>query len=401
MLDIGYRMLENPILIADKSWSAIAMTPRAEIPDDNSWNEFLKDGFLSPDTIASSIKDQLVAKIDTSKLPFKWLSVDMKYPRLFGKIKLNGSTPALISVLEYNRKFIESDYQMLEILCDAAAAELQKSTYQQHGRGAYHEDLFINILEGRFRDPNSINERIKVLNLRLAQYLYVFVFDTTGLAANQISLTYLRDDIEKMLDNGKALIYNGTVVAVASFAVRDDIGKATADLGLFLERFNIRCGIGRSFEQLAELRVHYEQAVNALNIGQHMDPNQLFYFYGEYAIYHAAKTCADSGMAQSFIHPGLKALNDFDKEHNTDFVYTLGSYLRYFGNITNMSRAMSMHRNTSIYRLQRLAEIMNVSLSDYCALEQITFSLRVMEAQKKIARKILKDTGPAADAESP
>lgn len=49
-----------------------------------------------------------------------------------------------------------------------------------------------------------------------------------------------------------------------------------------------------------------------------------------------------------------------------------------------MSKEMNMHRNTCIYRIQRLEEIMNISLSDYNTVEQIIFSLRLMESNKTV-----------------
>lgn len=384
LLDIGYKILNNPIMIADKSWKAIAMTPNVEIPDDNSWNEFLNNGFLSPDTIASSIQDQLVSKIDTSKTPFKWLSADMKYPRIFSKIILNSSTPAIISVLEYNRAFSESDYELVKILSDAVATEFRKNEYQQFTRGNQHEDLFVNILEGRLNDPGSVTERLKVLKLKLKCFLYVFTFDVFDSMTNQISVTYLRDIVEEMITDGKALIYNGRVILLANFTTEDSIHKAITDLEVFLEKFDIRCGISRCFKQLADLRIYYEQAINALSAGHHMDPERFTYLYSDYAMYHVSQMYWDSGWAKSFIHPALKALIMFDKEYGTDFIFSLNTYLRNFGNITNMSKAMNLHRNTSVYRIQRIEEIMNISLSDYNTMEQIIFSLRLMEYDKTV-----------------
>lgn len=301
------RYLIISILIADKSWRAIVMTPQVEIRDDNSWNEFLTKGFISPDTIASSIKDKLIEKIDTSESPFKWLSVDMKYQKLFGKIRLNGSTPALISVLEYNRAFCDSDYELIEILCDAVAIEFQKNEYHLCTRGTQHEDLFVYILDGKLKYPSSITERLKALKLSLNKFLYVFVHDIFSSLANHIGFEYVLDDIEKMIIEGNALVYDGRGVIVAHFSAEDGIIKATTNLGLFLKKLGMRCGISRVFEQLTDLRLHYEQATNALNVGQYIEPEELIHFYSKYGIYHAAKVYSGLGWAESFIHAGLIA----------------------------------------------------------------------------------------------
>ncbi len=384
LLEIGYKIFQNPIVVADKSWKVIAMTPVTEIPGDKTWNEFLKNGFLSPELIASGIKDQFIKDIDLSTKPFKRLSTDMKYPRLVGKIMLNGNMPAVISVVEYNRPFSELDYEWMEVFCDAVAAEFQKNEYQQFARGTQHEDIFVNILEGRFRDLNSIEERLKVLRIVMNRNIYVFVCDVKDCKARQLSPDYLRDALENVVTGGKTLIYNGLIVLVASFIGMDAIDSVTEKLSTLLDKFGIRCGVSRRFEQLTKLRLHYEQAVNALNVGRHMDAPKPVCLYDICAIYHVAKVFWDSGWTENFVHPALDKLLRYDQDNNNELVLTLFTYLKNFGNITNMSKQLKLHRNSAIYRLQRIEEIMNINLSDFRAMEQVIFSLRLMEYNRKI-----------------
>jgi DNA-binding PucR family transcriptional regulator len=156
----------------------------------------------------------------------------------------------------------------------------------------------------------------------------------------------------------------------------------TVELESFLQRFGIQCGISRCFEQLAALRLHYDQAKNALRTGQHSAPNLLIFSYSTFAMQHVAGIVWDSGWAEGFIQPGLLELVEFDSEHHTDFVTTLTVYLRNSGNITNMSKSLNMHRNTSIYRMNRISEIMGVRLTDYDTMQQIIFSLRLLDYNK-------------------
>ena len=382
LVDIAHDIFENPIMIADKSWRAVLMMPRDEIPGDKSWNEFLTYGFLSTDAIVSSIEGGLVEKIDKSKKPFAWLGPDMKYRRLIGKINLSNSTATLISIAEYNRAFCDSDFELMELFCNAVASELQKSEYQKRTRGTQDDDFYISLLDRRLNDPVKISDMLKVLNIRLKRFKYVLVLDISETISNQISAVYLREHVEKTISGCKALIYDGRVVCITSFPAEGGIDIATDDLDVLLKKFKLQCGISRCFEQLAALRVHYEQALNALRTGQHMAPDQQVFRYSVIALQHVAAIVWDSGGAEGFIHPGLQALVEFDEVHHTDFVMTLTAYLRNFGNITNMSKVLNMHRNTSIYRMSRISEITGVSLTDYDMMEQIAFSLMLLDYKK-------------------
>jgi DNA-binding PucR family transcriptional regulator len=215
-------------------------------------------------------------------------------------------------------------------------------------------------------------------------------FDT-----KQFSVSYMRDILEKMISGGRALIYNDKIVIAASFVRSRDIFKTELkNLGAFLKKYNIRCGISRRCTQPAELRFYYEQALEAMSIGTHMDFDRYIYPYGEYAIYHVAKLCFDSGGTKTFCHPALEVLIAHDKEYNTSFTESLYTYFRQFRNITDAAAALHIHRNTMVYHLKRIEEITDISLSNYEVMQLLELSFRLLEYDKKIERRELWGDAP-------
>ena len=395
LIDIGYKMLGNPIIVTDKSWKAIAMTPYMEIPGDTGWNEFLTNGLLSPNSVAAGIRDNLADRIEQSEVPFKWQSADMKYPRLFFRIVINDMTAAAISVIEYSKPFSDNDSILLKTLCDAISAGMQKKQSPLYSRGMLYEDFLWNLLEGKMTDPIAIKERMNLLNLGIKNNVYVFVFDVREYDGKQFSISYMRDLLEKMISGGRALIYNGKIVIIASFVRLSDTYKTElSDLAVFLKKYNIRCGISRCCTQLSELRFYYEQAFAALRVGTHIDFNRYIYPYGEYAIYHVARVCSEAGGIKTYCHPALEVLIKYDGEHNTNFAASLYAYIRNFKNITNAANALHLHRNTMLYHLRRIEEIMDVSLGDYDIMQLVELTFRLLEYDKKIKRQVNPDAFP-------
>ncbi|NLA88206.1 MAG: hypothetical protein GX847_13215, partial [Clostridiales bacterium] len=301
LLDIGFRMLENPIVITDKSWKSIAMTRDIDIPDDKDWNDFKTNGYLSADTVSNGIRDNLADRIESSHTPFICQGSAMKYPRMMSRLTLGGKTAATISVIAYRRPFDKDDELKLKLLSDAVTAELQKSSCRQITRGMVYETFIESLLEGKLKNPQMIEERVKLLNIGIKKNVYLFVFDITGFDAKQYTVSYLRDLMEKMISGGQALIYDEKIVIAASFTRANDIFKSELqNLGDFLKKYNIRCGISRRCTQLSELRFYYEQALNALRIGTHMDFERYIYPYGDYAFYHIAEVCGRAGGSKTF-----------------------------------------------------------------------------------------------------
>ncbi len=59
----------------------------------------------------------------------------MKYPRLLLPVAVGARPVATVAVIEYNRPFIERDYQMLAMLSNAISAEMQKNKFLHYTRG--------------------------------------------------------------------------------------------------------------------------------------------------------------------------------------------------------------------------------------------------------------------------
>jgi hypothetical protein len=398
LIDIGFLTLGNPIIVTDRSWKALAMTAGIEIPGDGDWRELKENGLLSTDSVASGIKDNLAERIEQSTAPFRWQSATMAFPRIFKKLSVGDKTAATISVIVYLKPFSDTDAPLLNLLGDAVTAELQKDQFRQYSRGMLYEEFIWDLLEGRLSDPKVIEERMRLFNLGIKKNIYVFVFDVREYDVSQYSVSYMRDLLEQMISGGRAIIYSNSIVITASFSrARDIFRTELKNLGVFLKKYNIRCGISRRCTQPSELRFYYEQAQDAMRVGSYMDYDRYIYPYGEYAVYHTAEAVIANGGADRFCHPALEALMEHDREYRTTFTDSIYAYLRSSKNITDAAKALNIHRNTMVYHLKRIEEIMDIELDNYDSMQQIEFSFRLLEYAKKIDRREKWDEIPEND----
>lgn len=80
------------------------------------------------------------------------------------------------------------------------------------------------------------------------------------------------------------------------------------------------------------------------------------------------------------LHPSLKILQEYDAAHHTDFYHTLYSYLQHERSIANTAKAMNLHRNTLLYRLKRLSELLDADLDDPLIRLHILLSYEIQNA---------------------
>jgi DNA-binding PucR family transcriptional regulator len=269
---------------------------------------------------------------------------------------------------------------MLTLLCNAVSAEVQKNKYLYFTRGLPYEDLIVSLLEGRVRDESVIEENMRALNLVVKRYIHVLAIDIIGFDNEQFSASYIRDFIEKMIQGSKAVLYGDKIIVIASNTGAGDFRNADMPrIADFLRKYSIRCGVSRCFEGLFALREYYFQSLEALRLGLRQDGEAFVYFYDDYAICHIARLCAESADLRALCHPKLPLLLKYDRERGTAFTRTLRAYLKHARNITDTAAALHMHRNSVIYQLHRIEDMLDLRLSDSEALLHIELSFHFME----------------------
>lgn len=74
---------------------------------------------------------------------------------------------------------------------------------------------------------------------------------------------------------------------------------------------------------------------------------------------------------------------DHDQLHGTSYMLTLENYFINNLNVTETSKAMFLHRNTLIYRIEKIKEILNLDLKHSEELLRIQLALKIFSILNK------------------
>ncbi|NMB21230.1 MAG: hypothetical protein GX979_10205 [Firmicutes bacterium] len=85
-------------------------------------------------------------------------------------------------------------------------------------------------------------------------------------------------------------------------------------------------------------------------------------FFHDLVSYHLLDTAVDPAVMQTFFAETLGPLEAYDKRHNSELLHTLEVYFDCNGNITQAAQELYRHRNTLIYRLEKIKEILETNL---------------------------------------
>lgn len=128
-------------------------------------------------------------------------------------------------------------------------------------------------------------------------------------------------------------------------------------------------GIGDPVPSLAEFCRSYSQALRTVDLASRICDERI----ATYRRYILCELIYDSPNAKLALIQRIKPLLAYDEEHNTQLLYTLETYFNNCQNSVKTSKALFIHRNTLLYRLDRIAEILDLNYND--SEQMLTFQL--------------------------
>ena len=115
-------------------------------------------------------------------------------------------------------------------------------------------------------------------------------------------------------------------------------------------------GISDQFDKIQEASYAFRQAEIAANYGAEEEEKQIHYFRDNVYRYVAGELQKELPL-KAICEPDIYRIAQYDKEHETAYLKTLRSYLEYGHNVTRAAVALYIHRNTMIYRIERMKEL--------------------------------------------
>ena len=77
----------------------------------------------------------------------------------------------------------------------------------------------------------------------------------------------------------------------------------------------------------------------------------------------------------------------YDKKNGTNLVQVLQTYLVHERNTTETAKALFIHRNTMLYKIHKIEEVIGCSLDDPMLRERLLFSCRVLEYMTRYCKE--------------
>jgi len=123
-------------------------------------------------------------------------------------------------------------------------------------------------------------------------------------------------------------------------------------------------GVGGTSPGVAGARTSHRQAQEALALARQVSAWGPVVSFSDLGALRLLCELRDSPELEAFCEEQLGALLAYDQAHGTELVSTLRALFAYHGNISRTAEALHLHRNSLIYRMERIAKISGADLHE-------------------------------------
>ena len=170
--------------------------------------------------------------------------------------------------------------------------------------------------------------------------------------------------LTNLTHNGHFFYYDSCFVVIINALSENQVHSIVSSFQKRLVRkmpeTPIWVGISSQVTDISNLRTAYLRAKAAINMAR--DQEKPLLYFDEMGIYKLLYSIPDKSLLQELCQSKLGPLLEYDREHHGSYADTLEMYLECGGSIQAMAARMFIHRNTIIYRMNNIKQLLGCDL---------------------------------------
>lgn len=127
---------------------------------------------------------------------------------------------------------------------------------------------------------------------------------------------------------------------------------------------SVSVSMGNAYTDFLRIKKSYLEAEKALKVMKAEKRKDDTVFYSEIGAYKLITEIENSSLLKEYYYDTLGKLEQYDIQNHADFMDILYAFLQENGSYIQTSQKLFMHRNTLMYKINKIQEILKLNLSD-------------------------------------
>ncbi len=389
LMDLSEPMIGNHIAVMDSSFKLIGYTRHVKT-DDQVSNELMRHGFHSQDTIERfqqlgrysqfEKEDRMIVSDDYA------MSDYVTVKRIFHK----NNTYTMLAVMVCCEKYSQGILELFGILVDMLEIYVDSGMYAE-GTGRPMITLIRDIMEGKLKTSEEISRRASLIGMKLHgtfQLMTVRFLDEANIPFRRVVA-----ELSNAFPLYDIVLYQKQILLFYQGEISKQIQKQLQNV---LKLYEFQCGVSNLFSSLSQLPTAYKQAEAAIRIGSELTTRKeegldkkekergKLYAFKDYVLYYQMQLILQhqEGMiTNSMALQSLRILKENASSYSVDYLNILQTFLQCERRATLASARLCMHRNTVLYHIDRIQEMLGIDLDDCDVRLELLMGFKMLELQ--------------------
>lgn len=383
IIDLSTEIIKVPLCMLDLNHNVLAISSHLDSPDDPLWMA-MKEGYgYSHYEIVKKSEPKLKNMEHPSKASVEMISnISGHYIRVNTLFRGKQAVSALgmHKLGDYRKPFAKHTVQLYEYIIQKLTKRLSLFLDVKIGRGILYEEFLRDILSGKIYNSVEIEKETQHLGIKIQGKNQMGLISFKEGVIRTDHHFAMMDYLEMIIPNSKCTMMGSNIIMICPITHGYYLDKAMQDkLVAFLQTYECFCVLSPVFLALNEIPEIYNFLKLLLPL---LDTNKskpnIFHYY-EYSELYSMQFFAETVPKNVLRHPNMQILIEHDKELNMDLVNTLKTYLRNNCNVSVVAQLLHMHRNTVLYRIKRIENLLESDFEDWETRRQLLFSMAYIE----------------------
>ena len=297
---------------------------------------------------------------------------------------------AFLLVIMHKKNRVDYNNELLELLRESMISFLQISFSDRSVADSRFTSMIIDLIDGKIQDRETLSQRLQRISTSFTGHYILTLVESENINESvpvdliPVVTTIYPGCFPVQYDN-KLVILN----QLPHYTPNPDL-KSEA-ISQLLDEYHLYACAGSVTRNLLSMRTDYEKASKCLSLARCFceDKTRRFFRSEEYAMHNVidiAYQALKSSYHGDYIQlccPGAISLNYYDNRHGTNNSALLRAYLLNNCNTSKTAEQFGIHRNTLMYRLEKIQQIAGSDLSDPAANFRMLFSLMVLDYMER------------------
>jgi purine catabolism regulator len=350
------------VLVQDKRLGILAQQPSSGLL--GIWGEVI-DSLSSPEHLPETLRDRKRAALQSSTL---YQEIPGNLARLIIPITVAEVARGYLSLVSLAGELDALDQLVAEQGSLVCAIEMSRTKAVRETEKRLKGDLLTALTQENLSPRDArLWATTMGLDLRMAHTALRFAWDAPSPPSRRRLETLVNGEVARQILKAIVSQMGTEVICFCQIPSNESRPASAIKLGqgviqqALRENPDIpaRCGIGTPASDLSEWRVSFRQAGQALDMARRLGENKPL-FFPDLSVYRLLLQIEHNPELIAFQEETLGPLLAYDG--GLELIRTLEAYFEHNGNLSQTAEGLFIHRNTLIYRMERIAGITNLDL---------------------------------------